>query len=508
MASPLEDDVFQRLKQKVDPAETQRRHDQVNERVHAQAQKSHARQAELVSNNLTLPVTISSVRVLQAKHTRHGFLERVFSPLLIANSRQDYDLERALVDISGAVNKLERFDIFKSPISVFIDRPDQADPSTAPTDIDIYVHAHERSRYTIKTGTEAGSAEGSAYANVQLRNLFGGAESLSAHASAGTRTRSAYSATFDTPILSNPDLRWEIGGLASSTLKSWASHEEALKGGSTKLKWQTPSGHRHELAYSGLWRQITGLAAEASPTVRADAGNSFKSSIFHTYTLDRRDSPLLPSRGYLFKTVSELAGAGFLRGDVAFGKVEVESQAALPIVPPLGVSLTTSLRAGMLCPLAGPGGEIKPSRINDRFQLGGPTDIRGFRLAGLGPRDGPDATGGDVYAAGSASLMFPLPRTGIDSPLRLQAFVNAGRLLALKDPRERRESRKQSDVTDSMKDTIQDLAHGLPSCAAGVGLVYAHPVARFEVNFSLPLVFRKGEQGRKGLHFGVGIEFM
>ena len=30
--------------------------------------------------------------------------------------------------------------------------------------------------------------------------------------------------------------------------------------------------------------------------------------------------------------------------------------------------------------------------------------------------------------------------------------------------------------------------------------MYAHPVARFELNFSLPLVMRRGEEARKGLH--------
>jgi outer membrane protein insertion porin family len=38
--------------------------------------------------------------------------------------------------------------------------------------------------------------------------------------------------------------------------------------------------------------------------------------------------------------------------------------------------------------------------------------------------------------------------------------------------------------------------------------VYAHPMARFEINFSLPLVSRAKEETRKGLSFGVGIEFL
>jgi outer membrane protein insertion porin family len=332
----------------------------------------------------------------------------------------------------------------------------------------------------------------------------------------GTRTKSAYSALFDTPILSNPDRRWEIGGLVSSTSKPWASHEERLRGGATKFKWFTENGHLHEVGYSGMWRQITGLADTASPTVRLDAGDSFKSSLTHTWTNDKRDYPLLPSSGYLLKTITEVAGFGPLKGDVGFGKMELESQAAVPIPIPgiegtSGVSFNAGLRAGMLYPLTAGGSDVPlQSRLNDRFQLGGPTDVRGFKISGLGPHDSGDAVGGDVYAAGGASLLFPFPRVGKDTPLRLQIFANAGRLLALKGKSKDKEggSMNSDEVYDNMSKTIRELRNGLPSCAAGVGVVYAHPMARFELNFSLPLVMRRGEEGRKGVSFGVGISFL
>jgi outer membrane protein insertion porin family len=181
------------------------------------------------------------------------------------------------------------------------------------------------------------------------------------------------------------------------------------------------------------------LQGNASPTVRHDAGDTVKSSITHTWLTDRRDHPFLPSRGYLVKTISEIAGWGPLQGDVAFWKSEVETSGALPIPIPgttgdSGVSFTAGVRAGMLYPLSvGFGSETKHSLINDRFQLGGPTDVRGFKISGLGPKDSSDAVGGDVYAAGSANLLIPFPRVGKDTPLRLQLFANAGRLLALKD---------------------------------------------------------------------------
>jgi outer membrane protein insertion porin family len=355
--------------------------------------------------------------------------------------------------------------------------------------------------------------EGSAYGNLTWRNILGGAESLTLNASAGTRTRSAYQATFDTPILSDPDKRITVDVLTSSTQKPWASHEEGLQGGGVKYSWSTKSGTRHQLGYSGIWRQVTGLSAAASPTVRSDAGDSVKSSIAHIWMTDTRNHPFLPNKGYFVKTVSEIAGWGPLQGDVAFWKSEWETSGAIPIPIPgangdSGISLTGGLRAGILYPLpVGLEKDSQPSRINDRFTLGGPTDVRGFKIAGLGPRDGDDAVGGDIFAAGSANLLIPLPRVGKETPLRLQLFANAGRLLALKDGGDRGgESSKKAQ--HDVYGTMAELGNGLPSLAAGVGLVYAHPVARFELNFSLPLIMRRGEEGRKGLQFGVGINFL
>lgn len=379
--------------------------------------------------------------------------------------------------------------------------------------IDVLLAVREKSRLLLKTGTDLGNAEGSAYGNLLWRNVFGGAETLNLNASLGTRTRSAYQAAFETPLFCDPDFRLEIGGIASATQKPWASHEEVLKGGWSKLRWLSGSGQRHELGYNGFWRQVTGLAENASPNVRADAGDSVKSSIFHSWVNEKRDNPMLPSRGYYAKIFNEVAGVGPLKGDVSFLKSEIETQGAVPIPIPgikgdSGISFTTGFRAGLLYPL-GIDSKSQPqlSRINDRFFLGGPTDVRGFRLCGLGPREGADALGGDVYAAGSANLLFPLPRVGAEKPLRLQAFVNGGRLLSLRTS-EKTSPATSGEVQNAMISTLGELQNGLPSVAAGLGIVYAHPVARFELNFSLPLVLRKGEEGRKGLQLGIGINFL
>src|SRR5882757_565213 len=110
--------------------------------------------------------------------------------------------------MKSSLNKADRArDIFHQPISVFLDKP--TDPKALPTDLDVYLSVREKSKILLKTGTDLGNAEGSAYGNLLWRNIFGGAESLNVNASLGTRTRSAYQAAFESPILSDPDFRCE-----------------------------------------------------------------------------------------------------------------------------------------------------------------------------------------------------------------------------------------------------------------------------------------------------------
>ena len=228
--------------------------------------------------------------------------------MLSANRDSPYTLSEALNEVGSVADKLRRFgtapsfrktfeewidalirylEIYHEPISLFIDRPSPTDPSSTPTDIDIYLALRERGRISLKTGTDLGNVEGSAYGNLLWRNIFGGAESLNLNASAGTRTKSAYLATFDTPILSDPDRRIAVDVLASSTSKPWASHEEELKGAGVKYSWATKSGTRHQVSYTGMWRQVTGLAANASPTVRGDAGDK-RQEFYYTHMACRQ----------------------------------------------------------------------------------------------------------------------------------------------------------------------------------------------------------------------------
>ena len=425
---------------------------------------------------------------------------------------------RIVIDAHHFANALP--EIYQPNPQIFLQSSQQTDPSTSPHDVDVDIRVRELPRFKLQTGTDVGNGEGSAYGSLIWRNMFGGAEMLSLNARTGTRTRSAYSANISAPVLSDPDMRISLEGLATAGEKPWASHEEVVKGGSLRFSWLYSQRDTYSVEYSGAWRQITGLAAGASPTVRGDAGDSIKSAIRSTFYRERRDNPQLPQSGYMVRSDWELAGIGPLGGDVAFSKSNFEVGGAVPVPLPgvsgrTGISIGGGLRMGMLYPLPlgfNVGGKSQPSRLNDRFQLGGPTDIRGFKLGGLGPHDGQDAVGGDAFAAGSVNLLLPLPYKGPDSGLRFQVFANGGRLVSLRNKGKGAQTGSAGldakTVRDGMLSAIGDLFTGIPSTAAGVGLVYAHPVARFELNFSLPLVLRRGEVGTKGLQFGVGINFL
>ncbi|KAI6244452.1 hypothetical protein HI914_07532 [Erysiphe necator] len=514
MADPIssENELFESLRKQVDHKKLEEQSKSVLDRELSSSAKAQERLKELISTNSTLPVKISSIQVIGGTQTRQSFLDRLINSIGKEKNNTTLTLSEALREADVIADKLSRFGIYHPKILTYVDTSEKHYPNLTPIPIDIYFKTQERGRVSLKTGTDFGNAEGSAYGNLTWRNIFGGAELLNLNASAGTRTRSAYQATFETPLFSDPDKKIGLDIFASSTLKPWASHEEVNKGVGLRYDWVSKSESRHQIGYTGLWRQITGLATDASRTIRHEAGDSVKSSITHIWTSDHRDHPLQPTRGYLLKSISEIAGWGPLQGDVGFLKTEIESAFAFPLrVPGLkdenGISFTNGFRAGVLYPIpTGFGKETSPSRINDRFILGGPTDVRGFKISGLGPRDGQDSVGGDIYAAASTNLLIPFPKTGKDSPLRFQIFANAGRLLALSG--ERSKETNKLDYRKNLVNTVSELTNGLPSLAAGVGLVYLHPVARFELNFCLPFVLRKGEESRKGLQFGVGINFL
>ena len=341
-------------------------------------------------------------------------------------------------------------------------------------------------------GVEATVAKGSQQSlsfslSAQQPRLFGGREGAEARLEQSTRSlvpHCSYSELVRSVVFGLTD-----GGAADSGALSGAQR----------------------LDYELSWRTLSDPGLRASRSVARGLGHSLKSSLRHGWAVDARDSPHQPSQGWAARTVLELAGLG---PGVRFLKGEAEGQVALPLPWPQ-TALALTLRCGLILPWGGGGGPAvsRPGRgapgggrthLCDRFYLGGPDSLRGFRTRGVGPSDarrppppgapeadsesggGRDALGGDFMASALAAVTFPIPYQPLaEVGVHGHAFVNAGTLLPLAAAAGR--AREGPAVRAS----------------CGLGLVFPTKLGRLEVNYCLAVRAARGDEVRRGWSFGL-----
>lgn len=445
-------------------------------------------------------------------NTRSSFIQAQIDPILHASGQ---DLKTVLRAIDDSHKALSSFGIYEkvtfgldeAPKNFFSSR--YGTPLGGDVDVTATLHLKSAKRFIAKTGTDLGNGEGNGYANFMIKSLFGGAEMLSFDATIGTRTRSSYLLNFSAPLNNSARFKGEAIGYVSSRKIPWASHEQVIRGLSAKIR-----SSEFEAGYEAVLRTVCEISPNASDSVRSMAGDSVKSSIFWSWTKDTRNNSLLASRGFYFKLGQEMAGLlGPANGDLPFVKGTMEAQVAKGYSFDKNRDIDTSspireyisqqrqqldavedvifhytMKSGILW------AHGKKSHVMDRFFLGGPNDVRGFYLNSLGPRDCQDFVGGEIYFAHGLSVFTRIPKlVAPTTPLRLMFFLNGGSLLHL----------DQENVFGTVKDMLTK-----PSVSAGLGLVYRHPAARFELNLTMPLVAREQEGTRKGLQFGVGLSFL
>ncbi|MCA3709491.1 MAG: outer membrane protein assembly factor BamA, partial [Phenylobacterium sp.] len=115
---------------------------------------------------------------------------------------------------------------------------------------------------------------------------------------------------------------------------------------------------------------------QVSQTLCDQRGRYTTSLLGYQVTLDRRNDPVRPTRGFFVSLAQDLAGLG---GDVNYLRSELEGGWYYGFNKDFVLSLSGS--AGYI----GAWGD-DVIRINDRFYKGG-NSFRGFRVAGIGPRD-------------------------------------------------------------------------------------------------------------------------
>ncbi|HTI66794.1 MAG TPA: outer membrane protein assembly factor BamA [Caulobacteraceae bacterium] len=229
---------------------------------------------------------------------------------------------------------------------------------------------------------------------------------------------------------------------------------------------------------------VDGASCDAgliSITICDQRGNSLTSQLGYTLSMDKRNDPIKPTRGFFATVGQDFAGVG---GNVQFVKSDFQGSWYYGITS--GIILQANGSAGYIF---GWGGDSV--RINDRYFKGGNT-FRGFETAGIGPRDTAyqEALGGKAYAIGSFELNFPnlLPEQyGIKTAL----FTEFGTLGLL-------------DKSAKLSPTVQDNLGFRAS--AGISVFWNAPVGPIRLDFSK--ILRKEAYDRtEGFRFSTSTQF-
>lgn len=408
-------------------------------------------------------------------------------------------------ELTAVTKRLENFGVFAS-----IDSNIEVTEATADRYIaNVKLRIKERGIPNITTSTflsenkGGNSIEGEMKAS--LRNALGYCEIVSLKA--GKTTAAIKESDMELKV-SIPSIGKDLFA-ADVAARSYTDDTSHISSFSTRVKSfsskftlpNSPYNIALELAFRNkipLTHPTVRNAFDASHAVIASAAPSTKVSLSYGYSSDTRDNAQLPTRGAALNSQLELS---LPPGSVRFLKLDLTAQSHTLLSP-----IRLDGEPGLIGSVCYQLGVIQPygSRsvnLCDRYHLGGPLALRGFSVAGAGPRAAvspgfSDSLGSLRRAQVLGMLSVPLPRT-IQSlpPIRALLFANAGSV---------------DDGTASLgaKTTSQWFyPFGAPRLSIGCGLTMNTGPMRLEMTYSLPLLKARDDLTR-GFQLGVGLSML
>ncbi|GFR49021.1 hypothetical protein Agub_g11042 [Astrephomene gubernaculifera] len=462
-----------------------------------------------------------------AFRTRADILQRELEPIYKAETLAEVHQE-----LDAAGRRLKQLGVFDE-VNMLVHEEPLNDPTACTVDLRL----EELNWFKLRAATYVQGGESTMEVGLGLANVTGRAEQLRADVEYGTENSHTAGLSYNQPRVAGLPLALEVRGsqLFRNNQKA-SSFTEQLRGAVLGLR--SMDGSR-ALEYELGWRRLLDPSRSASRAVMAQMGDYLKSSLRYTATLDRRDpsaggsAATLGGAGWAVRSTSEVAGllpsslqalglgaaagaagageagaggagaaAAAAGGELRFVRQQVDAVVNVPMDDTGAVVFSLGLTAGLLLPW-GEGAMARPTCIADRFFLGGPSSLRGFKFKGVGPSDvrrpapgqseppaRQDALGGDAYTSIFASLMFQLPHPALKL-IRAHghAFVNGGNVIQL------------AGTGRTPKALLSEMGSNFRwSC--GLGLVLPTPVGRFEANYCVVLAAQEHDRVRRGLQLG------
>lgn len=276
-------------------------------------------------------------------------------------------------------------------------------PSKTPGEMDAKIEVQEGPTGTLSGGLGYSSLD-KIFGVVQLseNNLFGRGWRATLNSQFGAR-RTTYSIDFRDPYFLDSDFSLLLSAYKTRVL--YTDFERKATGGRAGIGYNFTRFVNGSLTLRDDVTEILQVGPAASQVLLDEFAKGLQHTRSLTVSLNRNttDKFIDPSRGSVQSGSVEYAG-GPLGGDSEFVKYFLNAKAFYP------VTATTVFSWNVLwahvVPTVG-GGEIP---IFERFFLGGPYSIRGFRSRELSPKDPNtgESIGGNKELIGNLEYLFPL----------------------------------------------------------------------------------------------------
>jgi outer membrane protein insertion porin family len=351
-------------------------------------------------------------------------------------------------------------------------------PGSSPDKTRIEVEVSERSTGELSFGAGYSTSDGP-LGDIRLteRNLLGRGQRVEANFTISARTQEI-DFSFTEPYFLDREVAAGVDLFRRSTdFQSEGSFDQRTTGGTLRADYPLTERWRHGVRLTVREDVIHNVDNDASVFIQDEEGSALTVLAGQTLSYDARDTPFLPSDGYILQLDQDLADFG---ADTRFVRVEGRASYYYPFFPNWVLNLAA--RGGYI---VGLGDDV---RLFDRFFLGG-ASFRGFKFAGVGPRDAStgDALGGNVLYTATAEQRFPL---GLPEELRIfgRVFVEAGSLF-------------DSDASGA---TVFDSSSSRAS--AGVGLSWLSPLGPIAIDLS-EAVLKESEDETEFFRVSFGTRF-
>ena len=331
-----------------------------------------------------------------------------------------------------AISPGETFDLVRVKLSKqrlenlnYFEKVDaQPEPTDVPNRKNLVVGVEEKNTGNMSVGAGFSSVESVVgFVEVSQGNfdLFkppyftGGGQKMRLKVSYGSR-RQDYLISFVEPWFLDRKLAFGVDLYHRNTSFQSSLYDEVQTGARLSLERALWSDFvRGNVSYTIENVGIKNVDPAASAELRAEEGTQMVSKIGAGITYDARTGGLVPTGGHRVELISELAG-GPVGGDADFFRLELRGSQYLP-----------GFWEGQTWELIGRVGSIQSYNADrvtlfNRYFLGGPRTLRGFRYSHVAPVDSlGEPFGGNTYWLGSVEYNIPI----VDR-LRFALFYDIG----------------------------------------------------------------------------------